>query len=73
VAADETASFRKSIRHTRLQSVVLDLVRPDDILERDQGKRLKEIKKDATARLFRHAHAHRARTYKAKDPGRKRT
>ena len=52
---------------------MLDLVRPDDILERDQGKRLKEIKKDATARLFRHAHAHRARTYKAKDPGRKRT
>lgn len=56
VAADETASFGKSIRNTRLQSVVLDLVRPDDILEREQGKRLKEIKKEATARLFRQAH-----------------
>jgi DNA-binding NarL/FixJ family response regulator len=57
VAADETASYGKSIRQTRLQSVVLDLVRPDDVLERAHGRRLKDVKKEATARLFRQAHA----------------
>ncbi|NLL02614.1 MAG: DUF1670 domain-containing protein [Mollicutes bacterium] len=56
VAANETASYGKSIRQTRLQSVVLDLVRPEDILEREQGKPLRDVKKEAVARLFQQAY-----------------
>jgi len=55
VDKDETASYGKSMRNTRLKSVVLDLVRGEDIAERAEGKRLREIKKEAAVRLFKQA------------------
>jgi predicted transcriptional regulator len=56
VAADERASYGKSMRQTRLTSVVLDLGRPEDIRERAEGKHLREIKQEAAARLFNQAY-----------------
>jgi hypothetical protein len=55
VDKDETASYGKSMRNTRLKSIVLDLVRAEDIAERAEGKRLREIKKEAAVRLFKQA------------------
>lgn len=55
VDKDETASYGKSMRDTRLKSVVLDLVREQDIAERAEGKKLREIKKEAAVRLFTQA------------------
>lgn len=55
VDKDETASYGKSMRQTKLKSVVLDLVRAKDIKERAAGKRLREIKKEAAVRLFEQA------------------
>lgn len=55
VHKDEKASYGKKIIDTRMTSVVLDLVRPEDVRERVQGKKLREIKKDAVARLFQQA------------------
>jgi len=55
VDKDETSSYGKSMRETRLKSVVLDLVRSKDISERAEGKRLREIKKEAAVRLFKQA------------------
>ena len=55
VDKDETASYGKSMRNTRLKSVVLDLVRSEDIADRSEGKRLRDIKKEAAVRLFRQA------------------
>jgi predicted transcriptional regulator len=55
VDKDETASYGKSMRETKLKSVVLDLVRSKDIAERAEGKRLREIKKEAAVRLFKQA------------------
>jgi hypothetical protein len=55
VDKDETASYGKSMRNTRLKSVVLDLVRAEDIAERAEGKRLRDIKKEAAVRLFQQA------------------
>lgn len=51
----ETASYGKSMRQTRLKSVILDLVRTEDIDERAKGKYLKDIKKEAAVRLFKQA------------------
>ena len=51
----ERASYGKSMSNTRLKSVVLDLVRSQDISERADGKRLREIKKEAAVRLFQQA------------------
>lgn len=56
VAADERASFGKSMQQTQLTSVILDLVRAEDIRERAEGKRLRELKQEATARLFTQAY-----------------
>lgn len=55
VDKDEVSSYGKSMRNTRLKSVVLDLVRTEDITERAEGKRLREIKKEAAVRLFKQA------------------
>jgi len=55
VDKDETSSYGKSMRETKLKSVVLDLVRSKDIAERAEGKRLREIKKEAAVRLFKQA------------------
>lgn len=51
VHKDEKGSYGKSIKNTRLTNVVLDLVQPHDAADRASGKRLREIKKDAAARL----------------------
>jgi len=55
VDRDEKASYGKSIQNTKLASVVLDLVRPEDAGQRAQGKRLLELKKQAVVRLFQQA------------------
>jgi hypothetical protein len=52
VDKDETSSYGKSMRRTKIKSVVLDLVRSQDIKERAEGKRLREIKKESAMRLF---------------------
>lgn len=52
---NEFSSYGKSIRQTRLTTVVLDLVRAEDALERAKGKRLRVIKKEAVARLCKQA------------------
>ncbi len=52
----ETSSYGKSIRNTQLRPVVLDLVRTDDIKERAAGKKLRDIKKEATVRLCEQAY-----------------
>lgn len=55
VDKDETSSYGKSMNNTRLKSVVLDLVRVEDIAERAGGKYLRDIKKEASVRLFKQA------------------
>ena len=52
VDRDEKASYGKRASDCRLTSVVLDLVRTRDIAERAQGKKLREMKKEAVVRLF---------------------
>jgi len=57
VDKNERASYGKSIRQTRLTSVVLDVVRSQDVTDRAEGKRLRDLKKEAVARLFAQAYA----------------
>jgi len=47
----EKTSYGKSMKQTALVPVVIDIIGVDDIEQRKQGKRLKEIKKDAVARI----------------------
>jgi DNA-binding CsgD family transcriptional regulator len=49
---DEKPRYGKKIRETKIAPVKLQLVRHDDILERANGKKLRELKKDALARIF---------------------
>ena len=56
VHRDEFSSYGKSIKQTRLTTVVLDLVRSEDALERSKGKRLRPIKKEAVARMCKQAY-----------------
>jgi len=51
----EKSSYGKSIRNTELTPVILDLVRSADIVERAGGKRLRDLKKEAVARLCQQA------------------
>jgi len=51
----EKSSYGKSIRNTELTPVVLDLIRTEDIVERANGKRLRDMKKEAVARLCKQA------------------
>jgi hypothetical protein len=55
VHRDEFASYRKTIKETRLTTVILDLVQPQDALDRAKGKKLVIIKKEAIARLCKQA------------------
>lgn len=55
VHRDEFSSYGKSIKGTRLQPVLLDLVNPQEALERAQGKKIKVIKKEAIARMCKQA------------------
>ena len=56
VHKDEKMSYGKSIRKTTLTNVILDLVQVKDPLERAEGKKLKEIKKEAVVRLHKQAY-----------------
>ena len=56
VAADERSSYGKSMRQTRLTSVILDLVHPEDSRERAEGVHLRDLKREAAARLFTQAY-----------------
>ncbi len=56
VHKNEFSSYGKSINQTKLQPVILDLVRPEDAQERAAGKKLKEVKKEAVARLCKQAY-----------------
>jgi hypothetical protein len=56
VHKDEKSSYGKSIRTTELTPVVLDLVGAEDALERANGKNLRDIKKEAVARLCTQAY-----------------
>ena len=53
---DEKSSYGKKISNSRLTSVILDLVRSKDVTERAAGKRLREMKKEAVARLFQQSY-----------------
>lgn len=52
VNKDEKSSYGKKINQSELTSVILDLVRPEDAVERAQGKHLRDMKREAAARLF---------------------
>lgn len=57
VHKDAKASWGKTIAETELTSVVLDLVSADEAKQRAEGKKLRDIKIDATGRLFEQAYA----------------
>ncbi len=57
VHKNEKMSYGKSIKNTTLTNVVLDLVQEKDPLERSEGKKLREIKKEAVSRLHHQAYA----------------
>ena len=56
VHKDEKGSYGKSIRTTELVPVTLDLVGGQDILDRANGRKLREMKKQAVARLCTQAY-----------------
>jgi len=51
VHKDEKSSYGKSIKQTRLTTVVLDLVQSRDAMDRAKGKKLRVMKKEAVARM----------------------
>lgn len=56
VHKDAKGHYGKKITETKLTSVILDLVRPEDFKERAEGKRLSDMKKEAVARLCKQAY-----------------
>jgi hypothetical protein len=52
VHKDERSSYGKTISQSRLTPVVLDLLPTSEIEARAQGAKLREVKKEAVARLF---------------------
>ena len=56
VDKDEKSSYGKHMSETRLTSVVLDLIPANEATERKDGKKLREIKKAAVARVFTQAY-----------------
>ena len=56
VHREEFSTYGKSIKQTRLQTVVLDLVKSSDAQERAEGKKLKEMKMEAIARMCKQAY-----------------
>lgn len=57
VHKDAKGAYGKSIKDTELTPVVLTLVQDTDAMDRAHGKKLREIKKEATARLCQEAYA----------------
>ena len=55
VHKNEKSSYGKSIKNTKLTNVILDLVQERDPLDRANGKRLREMKKEAVVRLHNQA------------------
>jgi hypothetical protein len=51
VDKNETSSYGKKIQNTRLKPVVLDLVQSCDVQDRAHGKKLREIKQEASVRI----------------------
>lgn len=56
VHKDEKVSYGKSIKKTKLTNVVLELVQECDPLDRANGKKLRDMKKEAVARLHKQAY-----------------
>jgi len=56
VHKDAKSAYGKRIKDTQLTNVVLDLVQPQDAVDRANGRSLRELKIDAVARLFNQAH-----------------
>lgn len=55
VHKDAGPAYARSIKDTKLTPVVLDLLLADEALRRANGERLRDIKRDAAARLFNQA------------------
>jgi DNA-binding CsgD family transcriptional regulator len=55
VHKNEKGSYGKSMKSTRLTNVVLDLIQQQDVIDRADGKKLRDIKKEAAGRLCRQA------------------
>jgi predicted transcriptional regulator len=56
VHKDERPAYGKTAAGTQMTTVVLDLVQPGDAADRAAGKPLREVKKEAAARLCRQAY-----------------
>ena len=56
VDKNEKASYGKKISQSQLTSVILDLVLPEDVTDRANGKHLRDLKIEAVARLFTQAY-----------------
>ena len=56
VHKDARGRYGKKIEQTQLQPVILDIIKQDDARERANGKKLRDIKQEATARLFTQAY-----------------
>ncbi len=56
VHKDEKMSYGKSVRKTKLTNVILELVQESDPLDRANGKKLRDMKKEAIARLHHQAY-----------------
>ena len=57
VHKDEKSSYGKTITQSRLTPVVLDLLPPAEIQARADGAKLRDLKREAVARLFQQAYA----------------
>ncbi len=55
VHKDEKNSYGKSMKNTQLTNVVLDIIQQHDAMERAEGKKLRDIKKEAVVRLCKQA------------------
>jgi len=56
VHKDETSSYGKTITQSRLTPVILDRLPPEEIKARAAGAKLRDLKRDAVARLFQQAY-----------------
>ena len=56
VHKDASPAYGKSIADTKLTPVVLELLLPDEALRRAKGEKLRDLKRDAAARLFTQAY-----------------
>ncbi len=56
VSTDSRGAYGKRIKDTTLVPVVLDLVQASEAMDRAEGKKLRQIKKEAVARLCRQSH-----------------